>query len=302
MPAGTVSEAGFLEAASEEEHVPAPSTYLSSKDYFKLKEKGRKAKRIEAWENLSEEAKQEHIKSRVQRQAESLRRLTEAVSSPHSLNIAIDLSFDEEEGKGWSSHTDAERKSMCYQIGLAYGLLKKVEKPAHLHLTGLDLAHPVSTEMLTKLGAFNWQFVSRHTRPAWEQFDRDRVVLLSPDADEALPDVLDTSLVYVIGGIVDKSVRKAITLQVANRQCLRAMRLPIQEHIERRQGHVLNIDTVAHILCDASISFDWKATLEKCMPQRRQIQGGKNARRKLRQGDQGEGEGQGDESGVDPTI
>ena len=46
-----------------------------------------------------------------------------------------------------------------------------------------------------------------------------QVVLLSPDATVPLMD-MDPDLVYAIGGIVDRSVQKGVTLSFAEEQCI----------------------------------------------------------------------------------
>ena len=49
------------------------------------------------------------------------------------------------------------------------------------------------------------------------------------------------------------------------------MRLPIQEYIPNRQTHVLNVDTVIHILClYVTYNGDWKKALEEAIPLRKQ--------------------------------
>lgn len=253
----------------------------SAKEYYKMKEKRRKERNEEEWNKLTQEEKEMHKLTRIQRQEETRRRLTEAMSSPppHSLQVCIDLSFE-------GSHSETERKSMLYQVCLAYGGLRKAEKPVHLHITGLGHIPPNSMEALTSLGALNWEFVTRHDKTAWDEFDRDNVVILSPDADESLPDELDKNLVYVIGGVVDRTVRKAITLDTANREGVRAMRLPIQEHLSGKyQSPVLNVDTVLQCLCTYMHTQDWKIALESSMPKRRlAVKGLKKEKREKRNG------------------
>jgi hypothetical protein len=88
--------------------------------------------------------------------------------------------------------------------------------------------------------------------------------------------------VYVIGGIVDRSVRKELTLSRALEYSIPAMRLPIQEYLPYRRTHILNIDTVVDTVCTYLALQDWTATLQRTVPVRVQIQGGKPERREQR--------------------
>ena len=98
--------------------------------------------------------------------------------------------------------------------------------------------------------------------------------MLSPEADEVI-ESFDINKVYVIGGIVDRSVKKAASLDWAKEHGLRTMRLPVQEYIPHRETHVLNIDTVVSIILAHQERGDWEQVLTACMPLRRQ-NGGKN--------------------------
>ena len=82
----------------------------------------------------------------------------------------------------------------------------------------------------------------------------------------------------MIGGIVDRSVRKSRTLDLASSQGIRAVRLPIQEHIPNRQTHILNVDCVFSILCKYLECGDWSTTLREMVPIRKVTQGGKPQR------------------------
>ena len=64
--------------------------------------------------------------------------------------------------------------------------------------------------------------------PAWEAWGSSSVVYLSPDAEEVLEE-LDESKVYCIGGLVDRTVAKGASLDLAARVGVqRTARLPIK--------------------------------------------------------------------------
>jgi tRNA (guanine9-N1)-methyltransferase len=128
------------------------------------------------------------------------------------------------------------------------------------------------------------------------------IVYLSPDAVEPLLDI-DPQCVYVIGGIVDRSVRGGQTLKRAQEHASSAVnghndvngnadvkleprttynvlcrRLPIQEFIPERANHVLNVDCCVHTLCVYMELKDWAKTLRITLPKRKLVRGGKKER------------------------
>ena len=54
------------------------------------------------------------------------------------------------------------------------------------------------------------------------------IIMLSPDASQTIEDI-NKDFVYIIGGLVDRTRKKAISLNRANEKQIPAMRLPIEE-------------------------------------------------------------------------
>lgn len=159
----------------------------------------------------------------------------------HGQNICIDLAYDV------TNHNERERSSLVKQLILCYSYLKTSPASVHMHLASIDNGSPLY-DRLHNMGHENW-FASRHTRSSWEVFDTSKIVFLSPDATDVITDI-DPDLTYVIGGIIDRTVKKAITLGEAERLGARAMRLPLQEHTPGLSTHILNVDHVFRILLD----------------------------------------------------
>jgi hypothetical protein len=98
--------------------------------------------------------------------------------------------------------------------------------------------------------------VSHSTIDLFEMFDNSDLIYLSPDAEE----FLDTSqgwplnlrgepLVFIIGGIIDRKVKRGKSQRRACSHQVRALQLPLGD----ANGDPLNIDTVLTML------FYWKA-------------------------------------------
>jgi len=93
---------------------------------------------------------------------------------------------------------------------------------------------------------------------------------LSPDATDVLQEVKEDEI-YVIGGIVDRSVQKGLTYQRASERQVRVVRLPIQEYVlNRKKGsHILNVEHVIRILMRMLNENDWAKVLNEVLPNRK---------------------------------
>ena len=111
--------------------------------------------------------------------------------------VALECSFG-------GAMSPRERKSLAHQIVRCYGHNRKAARPLDLHLSGLaeGAQHP---DVLPANG--HWQAWTDITlvQPTAEERWPDEVVWLTPDASEPLLE-LDPSAVYVIGGLIDRSV------------------------------------------------------------------------------------------------
>ena len=126
---------------------------------------------------------------------------------------------------------------------------------------------------LEKRGAGSW-LMHKHDAPLRQVFENrlDDLIYLSPDGPQTL-EALIPGKVYVIGGIVDRTVSKNISLMEACGERaggvrIPAMRLPIDENIPRSfqgRGHVLNINTVAHILMAYHQRRNWEEAIVAAM-------------------------------------
>lgn len=168
-----------------------------------------------------------------------IERLTRGMQE--GINVCVDLSYDD------TIHNYRERCSLVKQLTLVYAYLKQSPASMHLHLASINPASPL-TEKLHKMGFENW-YASRHEGRPESVWDPSRIVILSPDATETL-ETLESDKIYVIGGIVDRTVRKAATLTTAQQIGAQTRRLPLREHLGSMVTHVLNVDHVFRILCD----------------------------------------------------
>ncbi|XP_054664985.1 tRNA methyltransferase 10 homolog B isoform X2 [Grus americana] len=98
-------------------------------------------------------------------------------------------------------------------------------------------------------------------------FPLDAIVYLTPDSENVLEDI-DPSKVYVLGGLVDESIHKKLTLQRAQEQSLQTARLPIREYMVKTinaknyHSETLAINQVFDVLSTYYETRSWPAALK----------------------------------------
>lgn len=128
------------------------------------------------------------------------------------------------------------------------------------------------------MGAAAWP-INKHEQSLLELYSHDSLVLLSPDAAEPLL-TIDPTKVYVIGGIVDKTVQKGLTMEFAEQHSLPAYRLPIKEYAGQLGMNFPGANTrpilTAAVVVMAVIEFnrtrDWVLALQAAVPLRKRRQ------------------------------
>ena len=248
---------------------------LSSNENTRIsKQTGKNATGVPAseWENLSDEERRAWRQLRESEKLASKEKLERAMNSSSAtewkgsqLEIVFDLSYG-------ASSTDKMNRSLAKQLAYAYSYAKNISGPEApgMHITSyLDEAQVA----LEKRGAASW-LVHKHEGNLRQVFQNrlDDLIYLSPDGSETL-ETLTPGKVYVIGGIVDRTVSKGVSLEESSGRRsggspIRAMRLPIDENIPRSfqgRGHVLNINTVAHILMVYSVRRNWEEAIVEVM-------------------------------------
>ena len=196
-------------------------------------------------------------------------RLQDGLTS--GINVCIDLGFE-------SEHSAKELLSLSKQLQLSYNVLKRSLVPVHLHVTSLGSLSQHARDLIKSQGIDRWK-VDQHEEAPWNVFPKERLVFLTPDAETTLDRFEDDSI-FIIGGVVDRSVRKSVTLNRASEERITVRRLPIREYVPARNSHILNIDAVLATICKHRQLEDWAMALAETMPLRKQIGRGRDARRK----------------------
>ena len=93
----------------------------------------------------------------------------------------------------------------------------------------------------------------------------ERLVYLSPDAEETL-DTVDEEDIFILGGLIDRTVIKDASLMRAKELGVKAKRLPITQYMKGRA--CLNLDHVVSMVCKFKETGDWKTAFDFAAPKR----------------------------------
>ena len=75
--------------------------------------------------------------------------------------------------------------------------------------------------------------------------------------------------VYVLGGLIDRTVRSRVSLDRAQQEGAIARRLPLREYAPREDIHpILSLNAVWSILADVHGGSAWEAAIERALPGR----------------------------------
>ncbi|XP_072452854.1 tRNA methyltransferase 10 homolog B isoform X4 [Notamacropus eugenii] len=223
----------------------------AKKSKRKLEKERRKAQRTE---NPGESPQQS---KRVLKAMTQERLLAAKHSGPR---LCIDLSLT-------SRMTKKELSRLAGQIRRLYGSNKKAKKPFWICLTGFTTDSPLYAECLRMNDGFSNYLIDTTEEDCLNLFPLESLVYLTPDSEHALEDV-DTDKVYIIGGLVDESIQKKLTLQKAHENSIQTARLPIQEYMVKNanaknyHSEILAINQVFDILSTYVETRNWPAALK----------------------------------------
>jgi tRNA (guanine9-N1)-methyltransferase len=243
-------------------------------------------------------------RERGRREADARRAALAALAADEdsALFIAIDCAYEADGGSGATTeqqpattaaahHAPKAVRSLAKRLELAASANRRAAKPARLFAT--SYGGPLAA-FAARMGAEAWPLLDKREESLLEVFSPGsrKCVVLSPDAALPLPldgAPLDRSCVYVVGGIVDRTVKKGLTLSFAERHGLDARRLPVAEAAAEgglgrlsepgaSKRPVLNVSDVVAALLAYDACGDWAEALRGAMPARKLVAGVEGAR------------------------
>lgn len=116
--------------------------------------------------------------------------------------------------------------------------------------------------------------------------------------------------VYVIGGIVDRTVVRGVSQEAASRWHVQTARLPLEYlNLKAKQATAaLNVDTMVKVMMAVHANGgDWLAALEECLPKRKAVEKSKGEikrerREREERGEEEEEEGEEEEEEEEGNV
>lgn len=179
--------------------------------------------------------------------------------------ICIDLQYEE-------LMSEKELIHLAQQLSRVYGFNRKSSYPCHLtfcHLPKDCKTRQICCDKSEGFANYILNFSEKSLIDTFENRKQD-LVYLTPDSDNLLEDIEDNKI-YVIGGLVDDSVKKLSSLSFAKDQGLTTAKLPIDKYCSRIEGsfkQILTINQVFEILLNKIQGFSWPQVFSQSLPSR----------------------------------
>ncbi|XP_028582503.2 tRNA methyltransferase 10 homolog C [Podarcis muralis] len=162
-----------------------------------------------------------------------------------------------------------EMENTVKQLMESEGANRRALDPFHLHYCNLQAGGPYHKEFVKRYGeAWDKLFVTVTEKSYVEVFPKDQLVYLTADS----PNVMKTfehDKIYIIGSIVDKSMKTGLSLANAKRLDLATARLPLDRCLQWAEGAKnLTLDQMMRILLTLKDTGNWKEALQ-FVPQRK---------------------------------
>ena len=196
------------------------------------------------------------------------------IFNDNTLRISIDCSFS-------LFMSEKEQTRLAQQIGRCYASNRISESPAQITIANVNEESFFYKEMCRVNYGFEKYVIIKTEKSIEEHYSNDlhNLCYLSPDAETALEE-LDLNKVYIIGGLVDETVIKRVTLSKSRNLNLMCVRLPINEYMKKRCSgedgdkkynfsKILALNQVLDILLNFNLTKDWKSALSISVPQRK---------------------------------
>lgn len=200
---------------------------------------------------------------------------TDEETKAKSLKVCIDCSF-------CFMMSEKEQSRLAQQIGRCYALNRASSSPAHVLLCNLAKDSYFYKELCRINDGFESYLMNKTDKSVEEIHANslDKLCYLSPDAKNLLNEI-DVNCTYVIGGLVDETVTKKVTLSKCEKLNVNTFRLPIEEVMSRRSNDdpndrggynfnkILSVNQVLGILLELNVHKDWKKALMQHVPKRK---------------------------------
>ena len=216
------------------------------------------AEREKQVEGMSEEEIREIREQEYQSAVAAHEKQKQAIEEGYlnGLPIAVECGFSEKSNA-------REVRSLAKQLQYAVAANKRAQKPAQLHFTSFK--GELKDFAVEKMRADRWK-VHLSEESVLEKFPVEKMCVLSPDASQVLEGV-DMDKIYVIGGLVDRSIQKNTTKIFAHDNGIESRRLPLRELYGSKL--ILNVNHVVDVLLRGLAGESLEAAIDAVLPKRK---------------------------------
>ena len=233
----------------------------------KLKKQLAKDKKKESISKSGQSTASENHVSKKTLKLQTIEKLQNVLKDDESSRpkVCIDLQYEE-------LMSEKELIHLAQQLSRVYGFNRKSSNPCHLtfcHLPKDCKTRQICCDKSEGFANYILNFSEKSLIDTFENRKQD-LVYLTPDSDNLLEDIEDNKI-YVIGGLVDDSVKKLSSLSFAKDQGLTTAKLPIDKYCSRIEGsfkQILTINQVFEILLNKIQGFSWPQVFSQSLPSR----------------------------------
>lgn len=171
--------------------------------------------------------------------------------------LVFDMSYEQQMSR-------RELENTVSQLLESEGFNRRVQEPFHLHFCSLQQGGAYERELQRRYGDESWRrlLVTHTDRSPLELFPHEDLVYLTADSRSVLR-TFDHTKVYIVGAMVDRSIRAGASLANAKRLKLATARLPLDEYLDWDCGAKnLTLDQMMRILATVRQTGSWQKALE----------------------------------------
>ncbi|NWI29548.1 TM10C methyltransferase, partial [Sula dactylatra] len=149
------------------------------------------------------------------------------------------------------------------QIVLSEGCNRRSVDPFHIHFCNFKDDSLYHEEFLKHYKeAWGKLLITVTDRCYTDVFPKDKLIYLTADSPKVMK-TFDHDKIYIVGSMVDKSIKTGVSLARAKRLGLETAALPLEKYLLWNTGAKnLTLDQMMHILLTLKDTGDWKKALE----------------------------------------
>lgn len=171
--------------------------------------------------------------------------------------LVFDLSYE-------GNMSKREIENTVSQLMEVEGWNRRATEPYHLYYCNLQPDSYYKQQLIKRYGPETWDrlFITSTDKQHFELFPREQLVYLTADSPNVLR-TYDHNKVYIIGGMVDRSIQSGLSLANAKRLKLETARLPLDDYLQWDIGAKnLTLDQMIRIMLTLKDSGKWKEALQ----------------------------------------